>query len=291
MKKLLTVLATLIALTFAQKAYSQDMDDVDNMEDVDDVEDIVLTSKSYTYRGRLGAQAAFKLPKDFQISVTEDAWFKEFRTFDRLMTNFALSYRPFKFLRFGASYGLTSIFKRKDEGNSWDFRHRFSADATGSYATGGWNFSLTERFQVAPRPDGYNPYRYQKADLALRTRVAASYRFKRVPLEPLVSVDMRTLLNGVNVNSLALTPDKAGNVTPRFNHLACDRFRFQGALTYRIDKHNAFQLYYNYDFGIDHPVNVDAQGVIQQLDSNGDLLRLTDKSYASTAGLTYKFSI
>lgn len=292
MKRLLTIIATILAMSIAQTAYSQDMDDVDDVEDigVEDV-DIDLTTKSYTYRGRLGAQAMFRLPKNVQISVTEDAWFKEFRSFDRLNTMFGLTYRPLKYLRFGASYGLTAIYKKKDGGHYWDYRHRFSADVTGSYAVGGWNFSLTERFQAAPRPDGYNPFKYQKADYALRTRIAASYRFNKVPLEPLVSVDMRTLLNGVDPNSLAFTPEQAGNVTPRFNKLACDRFRFQGALTYRIDKHNAFQLYYNFDFGVDHPVKVNDQGVLEQFDSNGNLLRFTDKSYASTAGLTYKFSI
>ncbi|MBQ0044565.1 MAG: DUF2490 domain-containing protein [Bacteroidales bacterium] len=290
MKRLMTLLAALFALTVAQNAYSQDMDDVGDVDDVEDF-DQELTTKSYTCRGRLGAQASFKLPENFQISVTEDAWFREFRSFDRLMTLFGVSYRPSKYLRFGASYGLTSIYKKTDDGHLWDYRHRFAADVTGSYTTGGWNFSLTERFQAAPRPDGYNPYKYQKADYALRTRVAASYRFERVPLEPLVSVDMKTSLNLVNPSSLAFTPDRVGNVNPRFNKLACDRFRFQGALTYRIDRRNALQLYYNFDVGVDHPVNVDDQGLVLSVDGSGNLLRLTDKSYASTAGLTYKFSI
>ena len=191
-------------------------------------------------------------------------------TIDRLSGGIALSYKPSKYFKFGASYifyGDYSPYKEKDREEfffkstpaHWEPNHRFYLEATATKKFWKWlRISVRERYQfnhkvetsekrtlhnLSYTPNGYewvteedpdyNGYK-SESQQRLRTRVKFEYDKKGVAWNPFVSVELYNSLD----NSMHLHKVRTGIGTE-----------------YKINKQNKVGLAYLYSCHLDGKEN------------------------------------
>ena len=218
-------------------------------------------------RGRLGVGLSADLARGLELSMSQEfRTDNNFTSYDRFVTSAALTYKPLQYFKIGAGYTLFSINDGIDETSGervWLFKHRVSLDLSGLYKVGEWHFSLRERFQTTIRTDDFNHYQEPVADLILRTRARVSYKSRRVPLEPYISVEPYVRLNAVDPSSLATSELEAGTMRTKYSKAGLSRVRSILGLTWDINSRNSFDFYFMGDAWFETKIDAKKNGVIK----------------------------
>lgn len=138
-----------------------------------------------------------KIKKGLHVFADEEMRLGDNFSIDRMYTTAGISYKPFSWLKVGAEYSAINVSKTDAQGvEFWDWRHRIAADVTGMYKTGGWKFSLKEKFQATHKTREVFEMEKPQNALALKSRAKVSYDFKRIGLQPYAAFEHKLTLNG-----------------------------------------------------------------------------------------------
>lgn len=205
---------------------------------------------SDSFGARFSAEIDYKIGNNMHVFASEEVRLlggSDF--FDRSYTQVGYSYRFCEWLKAAVSYTAIAVHKTDNiTGATWmDWRHRVSGDIVASFRTGGWKFSLRERFQGTYRASEVNNYQQPQMAWVLRSRLKVAYGFRTVPLEPYVYFEPRLLLNGVKWSEESLGPNYAdakflGNKDVYFN-----RYRAALGLEWTLNSRNAIDFYGLFD--------------------------------------------
>ena len=108
---------------------------------------------------------------------------------DQIRGSLGVDYKPYKFLKFGASYTL--IANKKQKRDVFVNRHRFTLNATASYKfdrfTASWRPRLQATFYDPSEKDAdeLDNYRW-----VMRNRFGLKYNIKKTPLKPYAQYEM-----------------------------------------------------------------------------------------------------
>ncbi len=187
-----------------------------------------------------------KIFKGFDISAEGDYRLRnDMKDTERWSAGVSASYRFLPFLKAAVGYTYLNVKCPEEyttKGNRipefWSPRHRFTASLTGSVQAGRLDFSLRERYQSTHRealsvPKFSGKDGSAKADeeisaktkSVLRSRLQMEYNIRKCPLAPYVSAEL--------YNSI----DRDGKL---------DKVRYTAGTAIKLNKHNAFDLYYLY---------------------------------------------
>ena len=149
-------------------------------------------AQDFEFGARASAGVDVKLRKGLHLNVEEEVR-ATLDGFDSFRSSAGLTYKVNKYLKFGGGYVLINSFDTDD--SAFDApRHRFYADATGSYRIGLFHLSLRERILYTLRTGSFNVYQNTPGQYALRSRVGVKYKGIRYT-EPYAFFDVKTLLN------------------------------------------------------------------------------------------------
>ena len=101
------------------------------------------------------------------------------------------------------------------------------------------------------------------ADLILRTRARVSYKSRRVPLEPHISVEPYVRLNAVDPSSLATSELEAGTMRTKYSKAGPSRVRSILGLTWDSNSRNSFDFYFMGDAWFETKIDAKKNGVIK----------------------------
>ena len=214
-------------------------------------------------RGRVCAEIDRSIAHGLHVQASGEFRMKDsFKSIDRIYTGLGITYKPINWLKLGLGY----IWMNIDDGGVWEMRHRVNADATLSYRTGFWKFSLRERLQCTYRPGEMNLYQNPRMELNLRSRAKISYAFPDIPIEPYFAAELRNTLNGTVFNAPAHSSVPGDNVS--FNDMYINRLRFEPGISWKIDARNGIDFFVLYDKTFKKKFDAD---------KNGDLKYYKDK--------------
>ena len=231
------------------------------------------TEKDNDVQFRTGFEVEKKFQNHFSLAWSEELRLKQdIQRLDRIYSDFTLAYKSAPWLKFSAGYTFISVNKKGKEKDNfkkyWDLRHRVTASVALSHKTkSNWVFSLKERVQTTFLTENDIDKR-EKSDpvWVLKSKVMAEYKYKKVPLNPYVSVE---LCNTLNAPGLA-----DGNYL--------EKVRSAIGAVYRINKKNCIDFYYRFDYNLDKKINV--------RNSTGKLKSLIEKTaYNSIFSMSYKY--
>ncbi|NDW12738.1 DUF2490 domain-containing protein [Bacteroides sp. 214] len=146
------------------------------------------------------------------------------QTIDRWSGGIGLSYKIFSFLKISGDYNLIRFNHEKRD---WETGHRFNLYATGSYKWDNFTISLRERFQQTYREGVSRTAKRANPKKILRSRLQVSYKIADTKFKPFASVELFHTLNDPQSNGL-------------------DKTRYTVGTEYKINKKNAFEVYYRY---------------------------------------------
>lgn len=211
-----------------------------------------------------GAEFSAKLPAGISAGAALEyrsvQWFK---TTDQWSAEASLGYKPLKYLKLSAAYKF--IQQRNPDGASnkkgkpynayWDTKHRISISATGSLKLWKLELSLRERYQYTNRPQHTIPYIDPedgnrtidgKSTHMLRSRLQVEFKpKKKSPWKPFASFELYSLLKTTNHT----------DNTKHYDAKAYDKYRITAGTEYKINKHNALELFYRYAQSVDTDEN------------------------------------
>ncbi|MGN0202640.1 MAG: DUF2490 domain-containing protein [Candidatus Cryptobacteroides sp.] len=192
-----------------------------------------------------------KIIKGLHVNFEEELRLDGLSSLDKSFTSLGLSYKICPYLKVGVGYSAIAA-RREDDLNpgskTWDWRHRGTFDLTGMYRTGGWKFSLRERFQATCKTRSVNLWEQPQTALALKSRIKVSYLFYKSGLEPYASFEHRLLLNGAEWDSRSTDIYEYTN-SSYIGHsdVYTNRLRGELGLKWEISKKNAVEIYWLYD--------------------------------------------
>ncbi len=167
-----------------------------------------------------------KLGKMFGYSIGEELRMQNsFQTMERSSTSLGVDFKPFSFLKVGATYEL--MYQQYEKRNvwQWEWRQRAHLSLTGYCSPGRWNFSLRERLQSTFRESK----NWENPKIYLRSRFQAEYDIRKSHFTPYASAEMY----------YTLFPSKAKDA-------GMNRWRFLGGCEYKLDKRNRLDFFYRY---------------------------------------------
>lgn len=224
-----------------------------------------LGSSAQTLLG--GAEFSAKLPKKFSVSAgVEYRSTNWFDNTDQWNIEAAAGYKPLKWLKLSAGYKLIQAWNPAGETKKgyaykeyWDNKHRANISVSGSLKLGRVELSLRERYQYTFRPS-HDIQRYEndsysikdgirtinaKSSHILRSRLQAEFKTgKKSPWKPFASFELYSMLADVNH-----TENRSDGA--KFY----DKLRAAAGCTYKINKHNALELFYRYTRSVDPDEN------------------------------------
>ena len=251
------------------------------------------STTTHSVQLRAGADFNKKWHNGLGLHISEDLRFDLFSatdgtnngaSFNKSYTTLSLSYKhpQFKYLKADAGYTLKIKGKKNwSDVNKW-MRHRVFFSLTGSYRYEQWSFSLRERFMTEIRmgdidqhiATGY--YEHNRADWYLRSKIGVAYHAMSKPLKPYVWCE---LVNTLNANPLQ--QKYANNDPTQTGHQYIRRVRTAVGVVWQLNKQNALDFYYRFNYGYDRDVTVKA---------NSQKLLLTEEtSFQHAIGIAYHF--
>ena len=214
-------------------------------------------------RGRVSAEIDRSIAHGLHVQASGEFRMKDsFKSIDRIYTGLGITYKPINWLKLGLGY----IWMNIDDGGVWEMRHRVNADATLSYRTGFWKFSLRERLQCTYRPGEMNLYQNPRMELNLRSRAKISYAFPDIPIEPFFAAELRNTLNGTVFNAPAHSSVPGDNVS--FNDVYINRLRFEPGISWKIDARNGIDFFVLYDKTFKKKFDADKNGDLKYYKDN-----------------------
>lgn len=216
--------------------------------------------------GRASVGVEYKIVKGLHLQVEEEIRSGSgFASLGSFRTTAGLSYKPAKFIKFGAGYTLINPYKSSASAFNYP-RHRVWADLTGYLPLGDFQFFLKERLQLTHRTGDFNAYQSTPDALGLKSRIGVKYkRFKA--FEPSLSFEVRTALNDPwgEVTSGTLQTTKGGKTYypyqfSGYTHVYNNRYRFNLGADIRLSKHHHLEPYVMLDFCSDYEIDTNSDG-------------------------------
>lgn len=159
--------------------------------------------------GRIYHRFSFLLEEDIRPR-------SDFRQAEWFLTTGEINYTFHPRIKAGVAYMLLCQYKASEE-----LRNRYYIYASASWPVGNFTFSLRERFQSTYKTGADHPKNY------LRSMLTVSYNIPHTALSPFAYAEVF-------------------NDTGHKGKMHADRIRLSAGSDYKIDKHNALQLYYRY---------------------------------------------
>ncbi len=205
----------------------------------------LLSLSSFAQALWTSAEVKGDINKRFSVSAEVD-----YRTSDKLKSterfdvNISTQYRIFKWLRANAGFtfidqhvGLSTTKKGNIIPAYWQPKYRWQVGLTGKYSFDRFTISLREQLQVTYRTSQYvskysssgkpkdDEYIAWRTKTKLRSRLGIEYDIKKTPLEPFANIELYNCLN---------------------DNMAKDKLRFTIGTDIKLNKRNAFSIYYRY---------------------------------------------
>jgi len=261
----------------------------------------VKLDDEYDFRGRISAEIEKEIIDGLSVSVSEEVRLRDkFTDLDRFMTTAYISYKPISYVKVGLGWSMINAtednpFEEVDSKYLWKIRQRLFVDVTGMYKVGGWRFSVRERLQSTVRPGDFNNFQNPRHEIALRSRAKVAYNFGQ--LQPYVLLDLKTLLNEVNPDSLPRTKAEIETAEVKYNDAYVSRVRVSPGLEYKITKRHSLDFYILADYCMDKTIDTNAEGRLKQVTvqtADGTVEKrdaIFYQNYFNTSiGVGYKFS-
>lgn len=207
----------------------------------------------------LSVEAEKKVTKKFSVGLEAEMRTRDdVKSIDRWSGGLQVAYKVLPWLKVSAGYtylydnnekisyyeegdgkvtkGIVNVGDPKKRGEYWGSRHRFNVSLTGSKKWGDFELSLRERWQYTYRPEYTVDQRYSyydeewdgeehtyrgKGKNVLRSRLAAEYKIRYIPMTPFASVEA-------------------------FNAWNLEKMRYTVGADWRITKKHVVSLYYRY---------------------------------------------
>lgn len=251
------------------------------------------TEKTQSQSVQLRAEAEFAKKFDYglKLSFAEDLRFNMFdqswlatpspfsptsSVFSKSQTTVMLSYSPIQHLKLDAGYTLKIVGDNDwSDVNEW-LRHRFFASVAGSYKVDKWKFSLRERVLCELRTDSVNPAEKSQAAWMLRSKLEVQYSIFGQPLKPYAWVELVNTLNAPEYQ-MKYKDNNPSNKGMQYIR----KVRTSLGISWRLDKSNSLNFYYQFNYGYDRDVNITKKK---------KLIELTEEtSFVHAIGIKYDF--
>ena len=171
-----------------------------------------------------------KIVKGLNVSFEEEHRTRsDFSATERFSHALELNYKPLQYLKVGGAYNLINFNHEK---KSWELRHRYYFYATGSMDVGRFSFALRERFQSTKRQGVKETATRANPKFYLRSRLKVDYNIRKSKFDPFATVELFHTLNDPQKNDMS-------------------QWRGVAGVEYKMNKQNAFQLYYRYTTYLD----------------------------------------
>ena len=198
-------------------------------------------------------------------------------SFNKSYTTLSLSYKHprFKYLKGDAGYTLKIMGNKNwSDVNKW-MRHRLFFSLTGSYRYEQWSFSLRERFMTEIRMGDIDQlaegskilYEHNRADWFLRSKIEVAYHVMSKPLKPYVWIEMVNTLNANEVQNNGAQYIR--------------RVRTTIGTVWKINRSNALDFYYRFNYGYERDANIKP--------NKGIIILTEEKSFQHAIGIAYNF--
>ena len=229
---------------------------------------------------RIGVEADKKLMKGLHLTVEGEARFSDnFSNFGRYQAGAGLSYKINSHFKAGAGFLL---IEKKNTSGEWKTRERFYADLTGSFNAGDWRFSLKERLQLTHR-EVNNAFQNNPNSLSLKSRFKVAYRGFSRSLTPYVYAEARNVFNDPACKASWNGTEYSDYEFKGYTHAYFNRLRGCLGAEYKIDRHNALDIFLLTDYCRDKNIDTNAEGT--------KLKSLTyDQGLNISLGLSYRYS-
>ena len=223
------------------------------------------TSTVHSVQLRTGAEFTKDFGKGVKLNFGEDLRFDVHNSttgasFSKSYTTLALSYAPIKNLKLDAGYTMkilgadsTWSAEKKADYNEW-LRHRVFFSVTGSYKFERVKVSLRERAMCEMRTDSVNPDEKAQNAWMLRSKAAVEYTCFAKPLKPYVWVEVVNTLNAPEYQRMYKDNNTANRGMQYIN-----RVRTAVGVVWKIDKSNALDFYYRFNYGYDRDININSK--------------------------------
>lgn len=230
---------------------------------------------------RVSLSADKRISKGFHWTIEGEARLGDnFSDFGRYQFGTGLTYKITPWLKVGAGY---IYMEDKNSSDEWKPRHRAYGDVTFSYKTGPWRFAVKERLQLTHR-DVNNPYQKTPNLLALKSRFKVSYKASPA-LTPYGYIELRNVFNDP---ACSATWNTSSQTYSDYSFLGytdtyVNRLRGSLGLDWKLDQHNALDLFVMADYCRDKNIDTNAKGT--------KLKSLTyDRTFKGWLGIGYTFS-
>ena len=171
----------------------------------------------------MSAGIKLKVHKKWSFGLSESLRLKENSTqIDQYFTNLAVDYSPFSFIEFGTAFR----FSQYNEGEDGYVPHyRINVDVAFKHKLKRFSFNYRLRYQFK------NDLTETSADgdyfkHGIRLRAKATYNIKKIPLEPILMVEMF-------------------NKYEKYNLFTFDKLRYTAALSYDLKQYGKVKLFYS----------------------------------------------
>lgn len=246
------------------------------------------------YGGRVSVGFDKKIAKGLHLSVEEEIRVdNNFTSFNRFHTTAALHYKVLPYLKVGIGYALINPYSSNNNAFK-NARHRLMVDATGTMKFGLWQLSLKERFQITHRTGDFNIYQNPANLMALKSRLTLKYKGLQ-RWTPYAYIELRNTLNAPVINALYNSTynvymTSSGSITGEagwfldgFSGCYVNRLRGSIGAEYKLNRHNALNLYLLLDHVNDKVVDANASGT--KLKSY-----TREQGFAAYLGAAYEYS-
>ena len=252
---------------------------------------------SDSFSARISAEADYKVARGLHIYASEEFRFGGKDIMDRSYTEIGASYKINSHLKVALAYTAIAVYKSETTALNdnmkmvkywYDWRHRVSADVTGSFKAGQWRFSLRERIQGTYKTRELNNYQQPQTAWVLRSRLKASYKFRNAPLEPYAAFEPRLVLNGAKWSAEGVTSafEEAG--FSGHKDVYFNRLRGSVGVEWKLNSRHSLDFYGIYDYLRDKEIDARKEG-----SAKGVLLKapvLLQTGHRVSVGVGYKFS-
>lgn len=252
---------------------------------------------SDSFSTRVSAEADYKVMRGLHIYASEELRLGGRDIMDRSYTELGASYKIDSHLKVALSYTAIAVYKSEttelengmEQSRYWyDWRHRISADITGSVKVGQWRLSMRERIQGTYKTRELNNYQQSQTSWVLRSRFKVSYRFRSAPFEPYACFEPRLLLNGARWSDDGMSSLYEESVFIGHSDVYFNRLRGAAGVEWKLNSRHSLDFYGIFDYLRDKEIDARKEG-----SSKGTTLKspiIWQTGYRLSIGVGYKFS-
>lgn len=252
---------------------------------------------SDSFSTRISVEADYKVMRGLHIYASEELRLGGRDIMDRSYTELGASYKIDSHLKVALSYTAIAVYKSEttelengmELSRYWyDWRHRISADITGSVKVGQWRLSMRERIQGTYKTRELNNYQQPQTAWVLRSRFKVSYIFRSAPFEPYACFEPRLLLNGARWSDAGMSPLYEESVFIGHNDVYFNRLRGAAGVEWKLNSRHSLDFYGIFDYLRDKEIDARKEG-----SSKGTTLKSSivwQTGCRLSIGVGYKFS-